>query len=234
MMTVQKNVIWLAAAAWWQWDLHNTRLPWGGGGRGTEGAGWMLLTRPASKGSCVRDVQGRGQGGEGERQAGRRHGRGRERCWWCRGCAGDQKGDFHSPHLLPGATGRVLTTDDTRARSLAHTVSAFDLAPTFLPAKPLALCRPVSAERMMCGGVGRGEGGQDDEVLSHWMKQRNTLSMSLARRWTPVETEAEELSGTSTGLPWRVTSARHPSKLGINQRKGPSAKTCKQKNDARL
>lgn len=36
--------------------------------RETEAAGWVLLTRPASKGCCVeqevRDVQGAGQGGE--------------------------------------------------------------------------------------------------------------------------------------------------------------------------
>lgn len=129
----------------------------GRGGRGAEGADWMLLTRPASKGSCVRDVQGRGQGGE--RHAGRRHGRGRERCWWCRGCAGNQKGDFHSPHLLPGATGRVLTTDDTRARSLAHTVSAaapwkcFWSCTDFSPRKAISL---VSACLRRTDDVGGG------------------------------------------------------------------------------
>lgn len=71
----------------------------------------------------------------------------------CRGYVVDQKEDFRSFHLLPGATGRVLTTDDIRTRShCQHSSSVeglFDLAPAFLPAKPLASPPPVSAERMM-------------------------------------------------------------------------------------
>lgn len=90
--------------------------------RGAEGEGWMLVTRPASKGCCVeqevRDVQGIGHGGkkhtgkvtpEKEREIEReRGGDGAERVSWV---CGRSKGRFS---LLSSVAGGYRTSVNNR------------------------------------------------------------------------------------------------------------------------